>query len=66
MINPRRQEYVVIKSTDSREFPGSPVVRTLHFHCEGPGSIPGRGTKILQSHMAQPKKKKRVKILESD
>ena len=31
-----------------REFPGGPVVRTLHFHCWGPRSIPGRGTKILQ------------------
>ena len=22
------------------------MVRTRHFHCQGPGSIPGRGTKI--------------------
>ena len=38
-----------------REFPGGPI-RTQCFHCEGLGSIPGWGTKILQA--AQPKKKK--------
>ena len=31
------------------EFPGSPVVKTQHFHCRGPGSIPGLGTKIPQA-----------------
>ena len=31
------------------EFPGGPVVRTRRFHCRGPGSIPGWGTKILQA-----------------
>ena len=25
------------------------MVRTQRFHCPGPGSIPGRGTKILQA-----------------
>ena len=30
------------------EFRGGLVVRTWHFHCQGPGSVPGRGTKILQ------------------
>ena len=29
-----------------RDFPGRPGVKTLHFHCRGTGSIPGRGTKI--------------------
>ena len=29
-----------------REFPGSPVFRTQHFHCHGPGSIPGQETQI--------------------
>ena len=28
-----------------REFPGHPLVRTWCFHCWGPGSIPGGGTK---------------------
>ena len=32
-----------------REFPGSPMVRTQGFHCHGPGSIPGQGTKIPQA-----------------
>ena len=32
-----------------QEFPGSPVVRIQCFHCWGPGSIPGQGTKILQA-----------------
>ena len=38
-------------------FPGGPVVKALHFHCRGLGSIPGLGTKILQSK----KKKKTIK-----
>ena len=25
------------------------MVRTLCFHCQGPGSIPGRGTNIPQA-----------------
>ena len=32
-----------------RDFPGGPAVRTPCFHCRHPGSIPGRGTKILQA-----------------
>ena len=35
------------EETEAQEFPGSPVVRTQSFHCWGPGSIPGQGTKIL-------------------
>ena len=30
-----------------REFSGGPVVRTLHFHCQG-FDPPGRGTEIPQ------------------
>ena len=42
----------------NKEFPGGPVVRTLQFYCpEGPGSIPGRGTKIPQAS-AWPKQNK--------
>ena len=40
-------------------FPGGPVVRTPHFHCRGPGSIPGQGTKILQAERRGKKKKKK-------
>ena len=41
------------------EFPGGPVVRTLHFHCQGLGSIPGWGTKILQALKHNQKQKAR-------
>ena len=37
------------------EFPGGPVVRTRRFHCHGPGSIPGWGSKILQAMWRGPK-----------
>ena len=42
------------------EFPGSPVVSALHFHCLG--SVPGRGTKIDSASLeVRPgKKKKRI------
>ena len=33
-------------STFQRELPGGLVVRTLHFHCCGPGSILGLRTEI--------------------
>ena len=38
-----------------REFPGGPVVRTLHFQCWGSGSIPGQGTKIPQATLQKKK-----------
>ena len=31
---------------NKKDFPGGPVVKSLHFG--GTGSVPGRGTKILQ------------------
>ena len=34
------------KKLKSRDFPGSPVVKTLPSNAEGAGSIPGRGAKI--------------------
>ena len=36
------------------EFPDGPVVRTLLFHCGGPGSVPGQRTKILQAMWKSP------------
>ena len=35
------------------------MIRTLHFHCHGPGSIPGQGTinKTLQAMSFSQKKK---------
>ena len=43
--------------TDSWEIPGSPVVRTSHFHCRGSGSIPGWGAKIPSRQKGKKKKK---------
>ena len=42
-------------SKGEQDFPGSPVGKTLYFHCRGRGSIPGQGTR---SHMCmvQPEK----------
>lgn len=44
------------KSESFREFLGSPVVKTLHSHCPGPGSISGLGTKIPQQRVVAKKK----------
>ena len=37
-----------VEKEREKELPGGPVVRTLHFHCRGPGFDPrsGPGTKI--------------------
>ena len=43
-------------------FPGGPVVKTLHFQCRGTGSIPGPGTKILQAMQQGQKKKGKKKL----
>ena len=40
------------------DFPGGPVFRTPRFHCPGPGSIRGWGTKIPQAVWRGQKKKK--------
>lgn len=37
------------KNNEFGEFSGSPVVRTWYFHYCGPGSVPGRRTKIPRS-----------------
>ena len=39
------------------EFPGGPVVRTLCFHCWGPGFNPWSGSWDLASCVVRPKKK---------
>ena len=46
------------------EFPGGPVVRSRRFHCGGLGSIPGRGTKILQAVWYGQKQKQKQKTQE--
>ena len=45
--------------------PGSPMIKTLHFHCRGMGSIPGGGTKIphAMKHGQKTKTKKWAKDL---
>ena len=43
------QGLVIKKKKKTREFPGGPVVRTLHVRCRiagDTGLIPGQGTKI--------------------
>ena len=39
-----------------RDFPGSPVVRTLGFHCRGHRFHPWSGNSDPACHVAQPKK----------
>ena len=51
------------RQSDTKEFPGSPVVRTWHFHCQVLGSIPVRGTKIPIAMLHNQKKKKKIKII---
>ena len=34
-----------IKIGGHQEFPGSPGIKILWFHCQGPSLIPGLGTK---------------------
>ena len=36
---------ITVQRVKSRDFPGSPVVKTLHSQCRGTGLIPGPGTK---------------------
>ena len=43
------------------EFPGGRVVRIPGIHCQGPGSVPGWGTEILQAVQHSWKKKKKKK-----
>ena len=48
------------------EFPGSALVKTLCFHCQVLGSIPGRGAKIPQAVRHRQKiKKKQVQSVEA-
>ena len=48
---------VLLLTVTVGEFLGSLMVRTGHFHRQGPGSIPGPGTKDPASHRVWPKKK---------
>ena len=44
------------------DFPGGPVVKTLHFHCRGYEFDPGWRTKISQATQCGQKKKKKKTI----
>ena len=44
------------------EFSGSPVVRTLRFHCLGPWFNPWLGNQDPAIRVAQPKKKEKEKV----
>ena len=44
-----RKTFMDFKIISFRESPGGPVVRTLHFHCRGPGFHPCQGIKIPQA-----------------
>ena len=46
--------------TQDREFPGGPVVRTSHSHCQGPGFKLWSGNWDSTSQVTWPKKKSRI------
>lgn len=46
----------IYKNTKKREFLGSPVVKTQHFHCHKPESSPSLENKDPRSHSAWPPK----------
>ena len=58
MWNVEREDTDKESRGEKKEFPGSPEVKYEHFHCRGPGSIPGQGTKIPQNVQGGEKKKK--------
>ena len=50
---------IFVQSLENKKFPGSSVVKVCHFHCRGPRSIPGQGTKRKPCSMVKKKKKKK-------
>ena len=52
--------HMSLKVRKARELPGSPAVRTLHFHSWGPDLNPIWGIKIPESCAIKPKKKKKT------
>ena len=50
-------EFLVVLFMDkTSNFPGGPVVKTLHFHCRVQGSISSPGTKIPDVPRGEAKK----------
>ena len=59
----RFNEAIIMNENEkNRDFPGGPVVKTLHFHCRGKGSIPGWGTKIPHATPHGQKKERKKKL----
>ena len=54
--------YIFGSQGEQQEFAGRPVVRTLCYHSDGPGSISGWGTKIPQVMQHSQEKKKREEL----
>ena len=56
----RQMDLEISRNNHLLEFPGGLAVRIQHFHCYGPGSIPGQGTEIPQDakHCQRKKKEK--------
>ena len=51
---------ITLKMSQSREFPGVPVVRTQAVTTVGSGSVPGWGSKDPTSHAARRKEKEKI------
>ena len=58
MLKRTEADFRVDKKACFWEFPGDLVVRTWRFHCQGPGSTPGRGPKIPQARSVAKKRKR--------
>ena len=55
------QCYLCSIENSGQDFIGSPVVKTLCFHCKGHGLIPGRATKILVATTRRGNKRRKIK-----
>ena len=50
--------YSILSKCKVRDFPGSPVVKTLCFQCRGTGLIPGQAHAVWSDQKILKKKKK--------
>ena len=55
------QCYLCSIENSVQDFIGSPVVKTLCFHCRGHGLIPGQATKILVATTRRGNKRRKIK-----
>ena len=56
-LSPSKYPEIRLFKNNAMDFPGSPVVKILHFQCRGHVSIPGQGMKIPQAARYVQKKK---------